>query len=236
MTVPSAVITIGITVTFMYRLDDLHTSSNFQVLQSLYQFFDDCTERTNYNWYHRHFHVPQFFSSLARSKYLSFCSLSFGFTLRSAGTAKFTIRQVLFFCWLSLGLVVWLILDDPFVLLLLLFHSLWYFHSSIGWWSFTRVWVTAILQASSYYSGRSQQCCRLDGLHPSSYFQASSPYTSSLVTVPSAVITIGITVTFMFHCFFNALARSRYLSLFSLLLLLLLLLLFCSFKSFSHQC
>ena len=34
-------------------------------------------------------------------------------------------------------------------------------------------------------------------------------------TVPKAPITIGIIVTFMFHSFFNSLARSRYLSLFS---------------------
>ena len=28
----------------------------------MYQFFSDCTKSTNYIWYHRHFHVPQFFS------------------------------------------------------------------------------------------------------------------------------------------------------------------------------
>ena len=38
-----------------------------------------------------------FFNCLARSKYLSFFSLSFSFILWSAGTAKFTIMQVLFF-------------------------------------------------------------------------------------------------------------------------------------------
>ena len=43
-------------------LDGLNSSSNFQVLQSLYQPFGDSTEPTNYNWYQRHFHVPQFFS------------------------------------------------------------------------------------------------------------------------------------------------------------------------------
>ena len=42
-------------------LDGLHSSSYFQLLQSLQQSFGDCTERTNYNWYHRHFHIPQFF-------------------------------------------------------------------------------------------------------------------------------------------------------------------------------
>ena len=36
------------------------------------------------------------------------------------------------------------------------------------------------------------------------------------MTVPRAPIIIGINVTFMFHSFFNSLARSRYLSFFSL--------------------
>ena len=51
-----------------------------------------------------------FFNSLARSRYFSF---AFSFIL---GSAKSTVRQVLFFfCWPSLGLVVWPRLDDPFV-------------------------------------------------------------------------------------------------------------------------
>ena len=41
-----------------YSLNRLYWPSYFQVLQSLYQSFSDCTERSNYNWYHRHFHVP----------------------------------------------------------------------------------------------------------------------------------------------------------------------------------
>ena len=41
------------------------------------------------------------------------------------------------------------------------------------------------------------------------------PFNNPLVTVPKASITIDIIVTFMFHSFFNSLARSRYLSLFS---------------------
>ena len=40
--------------------------------------------------------------------------------------------------------------------------------------------------------------------------KSSSPCRSLLVTVPRALITIGFTVTFMFHSFFNSLARSRY--------------------------
>ena len=45
----------------------------------------------------------------------------------------------------------------------------------------------------------------------------SRPFNNPLVTVPKALITIGIIVTFVFQSFFffNSLARSRYLSLFS---------------------
>ena len=43
-----------------------------------------------------------FFSSLARSRYLSFFSLSFNFTQWSSGTAKSIIRQVLFFFLLTI--------------------------------------------------------------------------------------------------------------------------------------
>ena len=46
--------------------------------------------------------------------------------------------------------------------------------------------------------------------------KSSSPCTNYLVTIPSAPITISITVTFMFHSFFSSLARCRYVSLFSL--------------------
>ena len=38
--------------------------NNFQIHQFLYQIFGDCTEHTNYNWDHRHFHFPYFFSVL----------------------------------------------------------------------------------------------------------------------------------------------------------------------------
>ena len=50
----------------------------------------------------------------------------------------------------------------------------------------------------------------------------SSPFTNPLVTVPKAPITISIIVNFVSYSFFNPLARSRYVSFFSL-----------SFKSYS---
>ena len=46
-------------------------------------------------------------------------------------------------------------------------------------------------------------------------YKSSRPFNNPLVTVPKAPITIGIIVTFMFHSFFNSLARSMYLYLFS---------------------
>ena len=45
--------------------------------------------------------------------------------------------------------------------------------------------------------------------------KSSSPFSNPLVTVPNAPIRIVIIVTFMFHSFFNFVARSRYLSFFS---------------------
>ena len=44
-----------------------------------------------------------------------------------------------------------------------------------------------------------------------------SPCTNPVVTVPSASITIGISITFIFHSFFSSLSRSRYLFLFAFL-------------------
>ena len=47
-------------------------------------------------------------------------------------------------------------------------------------------------------------------------YKSSRPLNNHLVIVPNAPMTIGTPVTFMFHSFFNSLARSRYLSFFSL--------------------
>ena len=74
----------------LLSLDGLHLSY-FQFLQSLYQSFDDCTEHTNYNCYHCRFDVPWFFSSLARSRYLSLFTCLQWYTR----TVKSSIWQVL---------------------------------------------------------------------------------------------------------------------------------------------
>ena len=64
----------------------------------------------------------------------------------------------------------------------------------------------------------------LDGLHSSSNILSSSSFNNPLVTVLKASITIGRIVTFMFHSFFNSIARLRYLSFFSLFFNFILLL------------
>ena len=112
------------------------------------------------------FMFHSFFNSLARSRYLSFFSYSFSFILWSAGIAKLIILQILFFCWLLLGLVFWPRLGDPSLhqspigvyvchFLGLVLGCYYYdysliraFHISVSWWFFTGVWVTASLLKS----------------------------------------------------------------------------------------
>ena len=59
--------------------------------------------------------------------------------------------------------------------------------------------------------------------------KSSRPFNNPLVTVPEVPITIGIIVTFMFHCFFNSLARSRYLSPFIIIIIIIIASLFLVF-------
>ena len=63
-----------------------------------------------------------FFNSLARSRYLSFFSHSFSFILWSAGTAKSTILQILFFVGLLAEIII----------IIIIIHSLEIFTSAIA--------------------------------------------------------------------------------------------------------
>ena len=58
--------------------------------------------------------------------------------------------------------------------------------------------VSLSLQDSSKYSDWSQQCCSLDSLHPSHYFQVLQSLYQSFGDCTELTITIIITVTFMF--------------------------------------
>ena len=98
------------------------------------------------------------------------------------------------------------------------FTHLRVFHASVNWWFSSRV-----LSDSKFPQVSRTLLSILADLNNtvvwmvstrSLIFISSRSYTNPLVTVPSAPITISITITFMFQSFFSSLARSRYLSLF----------------------
>ena len=95
--------------------------------------------------------------------------------------------------------------------MIIIIYSSRVFHISISWWFFTGVWVTASLLKSPGLISVFWPSSAM--LSPTS--KSSRPFNNPLVIVPNAPITIGTIVTFMFHSFFNSLARSRYLSFFS---------------------
>ena len=115
VTVPKAPITIGIIVTIVFH-NFFNFFRKFQVLILLFTFLQF------YSVVSRDSKVHNFVSSLFSlliiigSCHLADIRLSvfcfFFFTLWSDGTAMSTIWQVLFFCWLSLALVVWPRLGD----------------------------------------------------------------------------------------------------------------------------
>ena len=168
-----------------------------------------------------------FFNSLARSRYLSFFSLSFRFILWSAGTAKSTILQILFLllivmrsgplagmrwsvCMSHRSLCVSFSRTGDGLCIYHLFVWSMVFHWSLSdsqspQVSRTLLSILAVLNNAVIWMVSTRP--------PTS--KSSSPFNNLLVTVPKAPITIGIIVTFMFHNFFNSLARSRYLSFFS---------------------
>ena len=93
------------------------------------------------------------------------------------------------------------------IIIVIIISSFRVFHISVSWWFFTGVRVTASLLGSpGLVSGF--------WLFPPT-FKSSRHFNTPLVIVPKTPITIGTIFTFMFHSFFNSLARSRYLSLFS---------------------
>ena len=116
-----------------------------------------------------------------------------------------------------LSIVSWY--ENYLLRIMIIIYSLRGFHISVSWWFFT----------GGLSDSKSPQVSRtllsiLAVLHnaiiwivsthlPTS--KSSRPSNNHFVTVPRAPITIGTIVTFMFHSFFNSLARSRYLSFFS---------------------
>ena len=84
---------------------------------------------------------------------------------------------------------------------------LWVYHTSVSWWSSTGVWATENLLKSP---GLFPVFCPIL-IIPVIWmvstcvliYNPSNPFNNPFVTVPSALIKIGIIVTFMFHSFFQ---------------------------------
>ena len=98
----------------------MHSSSDFQVLQSLYQSSGDCTKDINYNWYNSHFHVPQFFQLPRKVQVLILLFAFFQFySVVSQDSKVHDFASSLFFVdfykvWLSgQDLVIHLYLKNP---------------------------------------------------------------------------------------------------------------------------
>ena len=110
-----------------------------------------------------------------------------------------------------------LILLFTFFQFIIIIYSFRILHISASWWFLTGVWVTAsLLKSPGLVSVFCPFLAMLSfGWSPPTS-KSSRPFNNPFVFVPNAPITIGTIVTFMFHSFFNSLARSRYLSFFSL--------------------
>ena len=111
--------------------------------------------------------------------------------------------------------------DIIIIIIIIIIYSFRVFHISVNWWFYTGVWVTAsLLKSPGLVSGFWPFLAMLSfgwivSTRPP-ISKSSRPFNSPLVIVPNTPITIGTIVTSMFHSFFNSLARSRYLSFFSL--------------------
>ena len=130
-----------------------------------------------------------------------------------------------FYCLLSLILVFLPVLGDLFVRLILrdrlwvvhYFTHLRVFHTSVSWWFSHGVWVTPQISRTllSNLADLNNAVVQMISTHPF-ISKSCTRFSKPLVTVPNVPITTGITVTFMFLCFFCYLAKSWHLSLFLL--------------------
>ena len=142
------------------------------------------------------FRFHNFSNSQVRSWYIYHFSLWFNFTLSPTWTAKSNYYYYYYF-------------------------TPWEFFSSANanGLSLKFEWkqVSSNLQDPSQYSGWSQQCCCLDGLLTSSYFQVFQSMNQFFGDYTKNITYNRYNRHFHVpHFFFNSLARSRYLSFFSL--------------------
>ena len=63
--------------------------------------------------------------------------------------------------------------------------------------------------------------------------KSSSPFTNRLGIVPSALITISVTLTFVLHNFFSSLVSSKYLLMFSFIIIIIIIIIHFFFEFFT---
>ena len=80
----------------------------FQLFQTPFQVFGDCSRRANCNWCHCHPYVAQFLYFSGKIQLLVSLIAFFVFTLRFAGIIKSTIRQILIFLFISFYFILFI--------------------------------------------------------------------------------------------------------------------------------
>ena len=121
-----------------------------------------------------------------------------------------TFLKVLMFLLPLLLYLLYLFLS---VCQLLSFYSLRVFHTSISWLSFTGVYLTGLQNSSEYSSWINNG----EWFRFFLWFPIHLVFFSRPLETAQSGLTIGITITLIFH-FFNSLSRSKYLSIFSVFL------------------
>ena len=106
------------------------------------------------------------------------------------------------------------------IIIIIIIYSFRVFHINVSWWFFP--WSLSDSKSSQVsktllkiLAVLSNAVVWIVSTRPP-ISKSSRLFNNPLVLVPKAPITIGTIITFMFHSFFNSLARSRYLSFFSL--------------------
>ena len=107
-----------------------------------------------------------------------------------------------------------------FSIIIIIIYSFSVFHISVNWWFYN--WSLSDSKSPQVFRTLLRILAVLGNAvvwivstrPPIS--KSTRPFNNPFVIVPNAPITIGTIATFMFHSFFNSLARSRYLFFFSL--------------------
>ena len=100
-------------------MDGFHSSTYFKVLQSLYQFFGDGTECSNYNWHKHHFYGPYFFQFSSKVLVPILLFAFFQFYSDISRNIKVHNSASSLFCWWLLGLVIIII-----IIIIIIIYSL----------------------------------------------------------------------------------------------------------------